>query len=298
VAGCSEGLTFKQDRYGDSDDGSQIGAHIGLQMSRVSHPLFSRTDDQDADGISDFFATGMQGEDITYVPLRGLLCERLFVTGFHGDAVWDRSGKPNTMLRRKDVSGSSLGEFRLRENFIHLPLPFVGALQHPAVHAISNSPEMRAYVVGGDYDRPIPRRIAEEAGVPRQLFGQSKKAVSTLVFSNRKQRPQCLRREVEARIRAEPLMARLRYELRSVWYAGGMSPYRQGPPPGARHLPAALAKIYRSQWSKLATKIWPQPYRTLEHLDPISLYTMAWALSLAADRYRPVLKEQAEKESR
>jgi len=28
--------------------------------------------------------------------------------------------------------------------------------------------------LGNSYDRPIPRRIAEEAGVPRDLFGQTK----------------------------------------------------------------------------------------------------------------------------
>ena len=33
---------------------------------------------------------------------------------------------------------------------------------------------MRPWSVGGGYDRPIPRRIAEEAGVPRQHFGQRK----------------------------------------------------------------------------------------------------------------------------
>src|SRR2546427_8786426 len=31
--------------------------------------------------------------------------------------------------------------------------------------------------LGSDYDRPIPRRILEEAGIPRRLFGNRKKAV-------------------------------------------------------------------------------------------------------------------------
>jgi hypothetical protein len=35
---------------------------------------------------------------------------------------------------------------------------------------------MRPWSIGGNYDRPVPRRIAEEAGVPRQLFGQLKLA--------------------------------------------------------------------------------------------------------------------------
>jgi hypothetical protein len=35
---------------------------------------------------------------------------------------------------------------------------------------------MRQWSIGGEYDRPIARRLAEEAGVPRHLFGQTKLA--------------------------------------------------------------------------------------------------------------------------
>ena len=34
---------------------------------------------------------------------------------------------------------------------------------------------MKPWSVAKSYDRPIARRIAEEAGVPRHLFGQVKK---------------------------------------------------------------------------------------------------------------------------
>ena len=37
---------------------------------------------------------------------------------------------------------------------------------------ISRSPEMGPWVVGHSYDKPIPRRILEEAGVPRGMFGE------------------------------------------------------------------------------------------------------------------------------
>jgi hypothetical protein len=32
---------------------------------------------------------------------------------------------------------------------------------------------MQPWSIGGGYDRPVPRRLAEERGVPRHLFGQS-----------------------------------------------------------------------------------------------------------------------------
>ena len=53
---------------------------------------------------------------------------------------------------------------------------------------------MRPWILGRGYDRPIPRRLVEEAGVARDLFGGSKKAV-TQPFHNR----DCLKDVMSAR---------------------------------------------------------------------------------------------------
>jgi hypothetical protein len=37
---------------------------------------------------------------------------------------------------------------------------------------------MRPWRVGGHYDRPIPRRLVEEAGVPRRSYAKEKRAIS------------------------------------------------------------------------------------------------------------------------
>jgi hypothetical protein len=101
-------------------------------------------------------------------------------SGYHGDTIWDRttSGKylePD--IRRGDMSGFNLSEVRLDVGFINLSIPFMfsSSIRH-LVH-ISNLPEMANWQVGGDYDRPIPRRIAEHRGVPRELFGQKKSLI-------------------------------------------------------------------------------------------------------------------------
>ena len=41
-----------------------------------------------------------------------------------------------------------------------------------------HSDEMKEWSVGGEYDRPIPRRIVEEAGIARESFGMKKMASS------------------------------------------------------------------------------------------------------------------------
>ena len=75
-----------------------------------------------------------------------------------------------------------MGELRLALGFVQLPLPFMGARQKADIVRITESSEMDPWRLGNAYDRPIPRRIAEEAGVPRHLFGQSKMA-SAVIFA-------------------------------------------------------------------------------------------------------------------
>jgi hypothetical protein len=43
-----------------------------------------------------------------------------------------------------------------------------------AVHRVTRSAELYPWGVGGGYDRPIARRLGEEAGVARELFGVAK----------------------------------------------------------------------------------------------------------------------------
>jgi hypothetical protein len=79
------------------------------------------------------------------------------------------------MVRAPYGVGGSLAEFRLRVGFIHVPAAYFGGVRQPDMLAIAKSAEMRPWSVGGDYDRPIPRRILEEKGVPREAFGYRKR---------------------------------------------------------------------------------------------------------------------------
>jgi hypothetical protein len=103
----------------------------------------------------------------------------LLMTGIFGDYVWGtdtQSGLPLLQEPNTDFLNPAItmAEFRLRVGFIHLPAPACGALHRPAIRRITRSKELAPWSIGGDYDRPIARRIIEEAGVPRELFGQHK----------------------------------------------------------------------------------------------------------------------------
>lgn len=101
-------------------------------------------------------------------------------TGYHGDKLWDiatplASWSPD--IRRGDTSGLNLCEVRLRSGFFNVGVPFIFADRIADLVRIARSPEMRPWSVGGDYDRPVPRRIAEAAGLDRDSFGRQKKVV-------------------------------------------------------------------------------------------------------------------------
>lgn len=100
-------------------------------------------------------------------------------TGFNGDMVWAR-GTPSSddYLKRKDSTGVGFCEHRLVKGVIHCPVPFWGIRHLKDIKRISGDGEMAHWSVGGDYDRPIPRRIVESAGVPRDFFGQKKSATT------------------------------------------------------------------------------------------------------------------------
>ena len=106
----------------------------------------------------------------------------LLLTGFWAGHIWSSSPVyPPPGVPAGDYSGGSLGEHRLRTDYLHVPLPFFGALGHFGSSLFVGQPDMQPYFVGGHYDRPIPRRIAEEAGVRRGTFAIAKQGAASML---------------------------------------------------------------------------------------------------------------------
>jgi hypothetical protein len=201
--GCERAVTIATARVGGSDSAEEIGAALHVHVTP-----YARRDDADPDHVHEFFATGIGAGDIVYASFKPELDGALLLTGFLGDGVWSLDIPPQTVLERGDTSGMTLGEFRLASNFVHLPVPFIAGQLHPAIARISSSPEMAPYSVGGSYDRPIPRRLAEEAGVPRCAFGIQKKAVAIITRERHRQPPE-FRAEVDRVMRSLSIGAKL-----------------------------------------------------------------------------------------
>lgn len=174
-AGCRDTVTIK-----DSTSvwrGSDSGAHVAKRLG-MSCKEYERTAKRYPLEEAIWAAEGRPGiMNWTLFDYPEPLC--LFFTGCHGEKLWDRVNHdhPDPFVRR-DPSSLGFCEFRLFKGAFQCPMPFWGVRHSQQVRAITATEEMRPWYMMRDHDKPIARRIVEEAGVPRRLFGLLNKNTS------------------------------------------------------------------------------------------------------------------------
>lgn len=175
--GAVRTLTISDSRYGEADDdsGAAIAERLGLSVTTRMRDDY-RQSGFEAERL--FYLCGIP-EDIIFHSFRTEIRRTLLFTGHKGDTMWDINGRPVGSWSL-DPGGATMQCFRLRTDFVHFPPAFFGWARHKKVIEISQSEEMKPWSLGTSYDRPIPRRIVEEAGVPREWFGMKKRAVSAM----------------------------------------------------------------------------------------------------------------------
>ncbi|OQW32775.1 MAG: hypothetical protein A4E19_05295 [Nitrospira sp. SG-bin1] len=104
----------------------------------------------------------------------------LLVVGTAGDFVWQNALKKefndsNHFLDRHDTTSCQLAEWRLHKGVFLANIPSIGASRIDCLKQINESAAMDPWRIGGNYDRPIPRRILEQQGVRRDSFGIKKR---------------------------------------------------------------------------------------------------------------------------
>jgi len=178
-AGCSDAFTFIDARSDDPSRDSGAGnARFFLGMSCIKVGRWQYLDLNR--GAEAEFGYAPTSSRIPLAAMEGRLAGRVLLVGDSGDAIWDpKRAKVASQLTRTWIRftvGLSQIEFRLRVGYQVFAPACIAARHNKAIHDITMSEEMRRWSVGGDYDRPIPRRIAEEAGLPRDRFGTGKYA--------------------------------------------------------------------------------------------------------------------------
>ena len=268
--GCRRAVTFTEAResFNDrplkttDDSGEHIARILGLDVAKFSRDAYLASDDYPE---ALFIATGGGGDDVVLSALRGTLERTMLFTGMLGDTVWSTDSPQSPALseqyRFTYPAGGSLQEFRLRTGFIHVPVPLLTFTRHGDLQRISRSVEMRPWRVGGNYDRPIPRRLVEEAGVPRRAYAREKRAI-TQPFWLQKSDSSCMSarslrdfEDFRLRVMAEYPLGKLRMQAKERWQrAAGQwrmraARWARDPYHSDAYLGAAMADPLRFHWA-------------------------------------------------
>lgn len=270
AVGCRRAVTFTEARkhfnerppQALDDSGEHIARILGLDVTKHSRRAYLAADDYPE---ALFIATGGGGDDVVLSALRAALERTMLFTGMLGDTLWGTSGTQDPALseqyRFKFPAGGSLQEFRLHTGFVHVPVPLLTFTRHADLQRISQSAEMRPWRIGGDYDRPIPRRLVEEAGVPRHAYAHEKRAISQPFWLQRSN-PGCMsarslrdldlyRQRVAARRRLGKLRMRLkeRYVRLAAEWCMRAARLTRDPYHSDAYLAAGMADPLRFHWA-------------------------------------------------
>lgn len=172
--GCDTAVTFKAEGKHKNDSGVEIAQMLGYKhiIEKDAESYRKRKDLVEAY----YIASGELGASISSCAFDEEFKGNLVLSGERGDRIWNRNATLTNNEFSFDDMVSELGksEHRLWNDYITVPMPQYGATAWMSLHKIANSEEMSEYQLNNNYDRPIPRRILEEAGVGRELFGQDK----------------------------------------------------------------------------------------------------------------------------
>lgn len=173
--GCRTVVTFNEpEKYAD-DNGECIAQKLGYKniVKKNANQYLENNSFIEAE----FLSSGELGTGIVFTSFEEEFKQNIVFMGERGDKIWDKNRTDaNKEMRFENelYPGTSMTENRLKVGYILLPMPLFGATQWPSIHEISNSKEMEDFSIGGEYDRPIPRRIVETKGVERTMFGMKK----------------------------------------------------------------------------------------------------------------------------
>jgi|GEM_PF-2094425 len=185
AAGCREALTFctqHQDLTKSNDSGLKIGQLLGLQVKEYPRRAY-----QDLTNLveAEFSASMPRPGGAPMAVAEPEVEGSILLMGRPGEDFWgldEICNLPDLICPdAQNTAGSSYNEFFLRTGTLQFRAAYIGAIHRLALQRISLSKEMMPWRIGGTYDRPICRRIVEEAGVPREMFGQDKQGGSAIM---------------------------------------------------------------------------------------------------------------------
>lgn len=174
--GCNTALTFSSPEKYKEDSGVRVAHYLGYEriIEGNGEAYRKNTDLWEAESA----AGGDVGCLVPLNTFEDVYKDSLLFLGLKGDSIFGKDepeANRNFDFISMSIAAEQNPEHYLRNNTIAISVPLILGYEWPSIYRISNSPEMKEFSVGGSYDRPIPRRIVEEKGVPRDAFGFKKK---------------------------------------------------------------------------------------------------------------------------
>lgn len=172
--GIRSALTISRiGKRGHDDSGEEIAKTLGIPIKSVIERRSAYRD------IELVLAGLGQSRDLNMTLFDYPDDLTLLVLGTAGDFVWQNALKKefndsHHFLDRHDTTSCQLAEWRLHKGVFLANVPSIGASRADCLKQINESSAMDPWRIGGDYDRPIPRRILEQHGVRRDNFGIKK----------------------------------------------------------------------------------------------------------------------------
>jgi hypothetical protein len=280
--GCQQAFGFDRARDDRADSGAPIANILGLRYQTVETKAWRS---QPMAAVPFLAALTSFGSSVPFKGAEALLATKVVFTGFHGGKAWGR--KTDALgpdIVRRDASGTDLSEYRLWVGFVNCPVPYLGVRQIKDIHAISTSPELAPWDVKGGYSRPICRRIVEEAGVPRDMFGVKKKATAQFILQPEAFLTRGMRRDYYRWLRSR----------RQAWVSRGERPPSHLADLGIVvrvRIGAVAERLRRSTGVK---RLGPRADAVLARLSKgsesskrlvLGQYTFHWAVDRAKERY-------------
>lgn len=193
--GVHEAVTIDVNVYDKDDSGLATAKRLGMDCHPCRHPFGQSISDlnikedfyeRNLDELSIFLATFGLGDDSSWLAFKPYIEHKIVFTGHGGDEIWYKDRFIGNGLRKITCFELSLGEYRLHHGFARVAVPYIGTSFANYVYRINFLKEMIPYTLNNEYDRPIPRRFAEEAGIPRGTFAQIKRATNPNLVSVKK----------------------------------------------------------------------------------------------------------------
>lgn len=180
--GCNEVLTFNHPKKYLPDLGTEIAQTLGYQsIYELDADTYKYSENYVEAGA---FCSGEPGTMISHGALSDYISNKLVYMGIRGDSIWDNhcGNVNNDFDFSKNASfvdvDISFNEYGLEYNSILIMPPLFGADNWTSIRQITVQEDMLPYCLNNSYDRSIPRRMVEEAGVNRQDFGQLKRGAA------------------------------------------------------------------------------------------------------------------------